>query len=179
MNAHLDNAATVFDGARFTVRALELDRRDGGVMRREVVVPSDAVVILPLLDERTVVMIRNERFAVGQTLWELPAGTIEAGEDPDACAARELVEETGYAAGEIERLTSFYPSPGFCTELLTAYRATGLTHEGQNLDETERITPEILPIQDVMTMIRDNVIRDAKTIATLLFHVSLGAADKR
>ena len=160
----------VYHGSRFDVQQIHLPQHSGGTLARQIVVPHNAVVILPLLDEQTVVLIRNERFAVNETLWELPAGTIETGEDPDVCAGRELVEETGYQADRLQRLTEFYPSPGFCTELLTAYRATGLTHVGQSLDETERITPEIVPMKQAMTMIHDRVIRDAKTIATLLFH---------
>lgn len=160
----------LFHGMRFDVRGIELTRRTGGTVRREVVVPANAVVVLPMLDDQTVVLIRNERFAVGQTLWELPAGTLEDGEDPALCAARELLEETGYAAAEVARLIEFYPSPGFCTELLTAFLARDLAFRGQDLDDTERITTEAIPLDQSIQMIRDNRIRDAKTIATLLYY---------
>ncbi len=160
----------LFHGVRFDVRGVELSQRSGGTIRREVVVPASAVVMLPMLDDKTVVLIRNERFAVGQTLWELPAGTLEAGEDPALCAARELLEETGYAGAEVTRLIEFYPSPGFCTELLTAYLARDLTFRGQDLDETERITTEAVALDQSIQMVRDNRIRDAKTIATLLYY---------
>jgi ADP-ribose diphosphatase len=160
----------LFHGVRFEVRGIELARRSGGTMRREVVVPANAVVVLPMLDDRTVVMIRNERFAVGRTLWELPAGTLETGEDPALCAARELLEETGYAAAQVTGLIEFYPSPGFCTELLTAFLARDLDFQGQDLDETERITTEAIPLKESIQMVRDNRIRDAKTIATLLYY---------
>ena len=162
--------SVLYQGARFTVRQLELARRSGGSIRREVVVPANAVVVLPMLDEQTVVLIRNERFAVGQTLWELPAGTLEAGEDLALCAGRELLEETGYAASEVTRLIEFYPTPGFCTELLTAFLARDLAFRGQDLDETERITTAVIPLNESIQMIRDNRIRDAKTIATLLYY---------
>lgn len=170
---------TLFRGTRFDVRAVELQRRSGGVMRREVVVPANAVVILPMLDDATVVLIRNERFAVGQTLWELPAGTLEDGENPALCAGRELLEETGYAAARIERLIEFYPSPGFCTELLNAYLARDLTFRGQDLDETERITTEAIPLNQSIQMVKDNRIRDAKTIATLLYYQTFLRTDAR
>lgn len=160
----------LFQGARFAVRGVSLPRRTGGTMTREVVVPADAVVILPMLDDDTVVLIRNERFAVGQTLWELPAGTIEPGEATALCAGRELLEETGYEASEISRLIEFYPTPGFCTELLTAFLARELVFRGQDLDETERITTEAVPLNESIQMVRDNRIRDAKTIATLLYY---------
>jgi len=160
----------LFQGARFTVRGVSLAKRSGGAMTREVVQPADAVVVLPMLDADTVVLIRNERFAVGQTLWELPAGTLEAGEDPALCAGRELLEETGYEASEISRLIEFYPTPGFCTELLTAFLARELVFKGQDLDETERITTEAVPLNESIQMVRDNRIRDGKTIATLLYY---------
>ncbi len=162
--------SVLYHGTRFEVRGITLAKRSGGALRREIVVPADAVVILPMLDEQTVVLIRNERFAVGTTLWELPAGTLEDSEDLSACALRELREETGYDASTIERLISFYPSPGFCTEKLTAYLASGLTYRGQDLDETERITAEAVPLDQTMEMVRDNRIMDAKTIATLLYY---------
>ena len=160
----------LYRGTRFDVQSVTLDKRSGGVMHREIVVPANAVVILPMLDEQTVVLIRNERFAVGQTLWELPAGTLEAGENPALCAARELIEETGYAAAELTRLIEFYPSPGFCTECLTAFMAHTLNFQGQRLDETEKITTEATPLEQSIQMVRDNTIRDAKTIATLLYY---------
>jgi ADP-ribose pyrophosphatase len=119
-----------------------------------------------------VVLIRNERFAVGETLWELPAGTVETGESPDDCAPRELAEETGFACDKIEKLTDFFPTPGFCTERLHAYRARGLSYVGQDLDATEKITAEVVPWEQALAMVRGGDIRDAKTIATLLFHES-------
>jgi len=164
----IDDWPKVFEGVRFDVRCGELSRRDGGVQRREVVQTHDSVVILPLLDERTVVMIRNYRFAVGEALWELPAGTLEPGEDPAACAGRELIEETGYRAEVIERLLAFYPTPGICTEFMTCYRATDLTHVGQQLDETEQIEVHPIPLEESYAMIRDGRIKDAKTIVGLL-----------
>ncbi|MEO1237043.1 MAG: NUDIX hydrolase [Planctomycetota bacterium] len=181
----------VHEGVRVTLRAAELDAGGGRTRRREVVEAADAVVVLPLItaDEAAaagltfspaelsvpgVVLIENDRFAVRQTLWELPAGTVEPGEATDATAGRELTEETGYRAERVTKLTAFYPTPGFCTELLHAYRAEGLTLVGQSLDETERITPHVVPWAEAIGMVRDGTIRDAKTIATLLYHEAFG-----
>jgi len=168
------DAEKLHAGVRVNLLATERPRTSGGTQRREIAEVADAVVILPLLDDQRVVLIQNERFAVKQTLWELPAGTLEPGEDPAACAARELAEETGYEAQRVERLTSFYPSPGFCTEKLHAYRATGLRHVGQSLEETERITAHVMPIEEACAMVRDGRIEDGKTIAALLYHHALG-----
>jgi ADP-ribose pyrophosphatase len=172
-------AEPTFHGVRFDVHALELPRRDGGTMRREVIVPRDAVVILPLLDidapgaapgTPRIVLIQNQRFSVGRTLIELPAGTMEVGEEPLATAARELEEESGYRADTLELLAAFHPTPGFCTELMHLYLARGLTHVGQHLDETEHIEPLIVPFDEALNMVKDGRIVDGKTIVGLLWY---------
>jgi len=165
---------TVFQGVRFDVATMQIPGNDGKSHRREVVVHPGAVVILPLLADQQVAMIRNERFAVDLTLWELPAGTLEPDEDPADCAGREVVEETGYQAAKITKLTDFYTSPGICTERMWAYLAEDLTHVGQDLDESERITVEVLPLNQTMQMIEAGDIRDGKTIATLLYYKQFG-----
>jgi ADP-ribose pyrophosphatase len=173
--ASLRDSACVFHGVRFDVHAVDLPGRDGQKHRREVIVHPGAVVILPLLDPETVVLIRNERFAVGQTLWELPAGTLEAApETPLSCAYREIIEETGYQAGTMKKLTEFYSSPGILTEVMHAYVAADLKMVGQDLDESERITAHPKPINQVLEMVRSGEIRDGKTIATLLYYRSFG-----
>ena len=152
--------------------------RDGQSHQRELVVHGGAVAILPVLDDGRIVLIRNHRFAVGKTLWELPAGTLEAGEDPAVCAGRELIEETGYEAASIDRIGAFYTTPGICTEVMHAYRATGLRSVGQALEATEEIEVEPREVGDVMKMIRENVIEDGKTIATILWDQMLGGAGR-
>ena len=168
-NLHPD-AETLVQGVRLTVKRATIHDDDGQPHTREIAEVADAVVILPILDDGRVVLIRNRRFAVNQTLWELPAGTMEPGEDPALTAARELEEETGYRAQSVQHLTSFFPTPGFCTEKLHAYRATGLSPSAQSLDPTEAITPHPTPLGQTMNMIRTGEIEDAKTIATLLYH---------
>ncbi|MEM7625201.1 MAG: NUDIX hydrolase [Planctomycetota bacterium] len=172
------DSEVIHRGVRVTVRTAELRADEGQTHRREVVEAADAVVVLPLMDNGDVVLIRNKRFAVRDTLWELPAGTVEPGESPDGCAPRELEEETGYRARQIEKLAEFFPTPGFCTELLHAYLATGLEFVGQRLDETEKITAQVVAWDEAMRMVRDNTIRDAKTIATLLYHQTFGGAEE-
>lgn len=161
---------TVFRGVKFDVERRHVPARDGGTAVREVVVHPGAVVVLPLLDDGRIVMIRNHRFAVGETLWELCAGTLEEGEPPEQTAARELVEETGYRAERIEPMTTFFTTPGICTERMYAFLATGLTEVGQDLEETERIEVEAVSRARVMEMLEAGEIRDGKTIAALLFH---------
>jgi len=165
-----DHSQPVFQGTRFDIYRVLLDQRSGGTHMREVVVPANAVVILPMLDADTVVLIRNERFAVGETLLELPAGTLEQGEDPLLAAGRELAEETGYTSSKISKLITFYPTPGFCTESMTAYLAEDLTPGPQSLDETERITVEATPFDEAIKMVKDGHIVDGKTIAVVPYY---------
>ena len=161
-------------GVKFDLELAEQPTADGGTVARERIVHRGSVVILPLLrgtdGEERVVMIRNHRFAVDRVLWELPAGTLDPDEAPVACAGRELVEETGYRAADLSPLLSFYPAPGFLTELMHAFVARELTHVGQRLEPTERIEVEPLPWSDVLELVRANRVEDAKTIATLLYH---------
>lgn len=161
---------TLFRGVRFDVQRREVPVRGGDTAVREVVVHPGAVVVLPLLDDGRIVMIRNHRFAVEETLWELCAGTLEDGESPLETAGRELVEETGYRAERIEPMTTFYTSPGICTERMHAYIATGLTQVGQDLEDTEKIEVEAVTRDRALDMIEQGEIRDGKTIATLLFY---------
>jgi ADP-ribose pyrophosphatase len=157
----------VFQGRKVELRLVDLPLAHGGTAQRELVIHPGAVVILALTDAEEVVMIRNVRFAVGQELWELPAGTLEPSEPPQECAFRELREETGYQAERLEPLGRFYSSPGFCTELLYAFVARGLNNVGQDLEADERIRVEVLPLQRVRQMMLDGEIVDSKTLAAL------------
>lgn len=175
LDERIQNRQRVFEGAKFAVDVVDLIGRSGRTQRREIVVHGGAVVILAITDDDRLVLIRNQRFAVGREIWELPAGTLELGEDPADCARRELEEETGYRAGHIEPLTDFYTTPGICTERMHAFLARDLEHVGQRLEDGEAITVEPLPRSDVLQMIREGRIDDAKTIAIILFeHVFSG-----
>lgn len=166
----IQNGRRVFQGVRFDLYAVEQSLPDGGVRRREIVVHPGAVVVLPMLDPQTIVMIRNQRIAVDRELWELPAGTLEPPpETPLSCAGRELIEETGYRAGRIEPLTQFYSSPGITDEAMHCFLATDLSLVGQDLDEGESITAHPMPLTRALEMVRSGEIQDAKTIATLLY----------
>ncbi len=167
----------VLQAKKFAVDAVDLPTARGTTLERHVVVHSGAVVILPILPDGRIVLIRNERFAIGQTLWELAAGTLEVGEDPGVCAARELIEETGYQADHLEPLVEFYPSPGICTELMRVFVATSLQHVGQKLEPDEKIEVDAVTPGQLLDMIQSNTIRDAKTIASFLYYRTF-VADK-
>jgi ADP-ribose pyrophosphatase len=151
---------------------------------REVCLHRGAVIILPVTDSGDIVLIRNRRHTVFDELLELPAGTLEYAaesgspgdptEDPAACAARELTEETGYRAREIIPFGWFYTSPGILTEKMYVFIARGLTQGDQDLEDNEQIRVELASPQRVLDLIRENIIVDAKTIATLLKYLVAG-----
>ena len=129
-----------------------------------------AVTILPILEGDRVCLIRNFRPAVGQTLIELPAGTLEPGEEPIVTAQRELAEETGYRAGKLVPLVAFFMSPGILSERMHLFVATELTAGGVDLDAGEEIDNYIVPWRDAMQMAMDGTIQDAKTLAGILLY---------
>jgi ADP-ribose pyrophosphatase len=124
--------------------------------------------MVPLRDDGVVLMVRQFRLAAGGVLLEIPAGTLEAGEEPAACAARELVEETGFAAESLRPLFSAYLAPGYTTELIHAFLATGLTPASAHTDEDENLELVEIPLADVEGMIARGEIRDAKSISSLM-----------
>ena len=117
---------------------------------------------------REFLLVRQYRYACGGVIYELPAGKIEKGEDPARCAARELEEETGYVADKIELLTAMLPTPGYSSEHIYVYKATGLRKTAQRLDDDEFLEVEKIKRSDALKMIKDNVITDAKTIVGIL-----------
>jgi ADP-ribose pyrophosphatase len=173
-------STTLLETRKFRVEERIEILPDGSRRARAIVVHPGAAVVLPLLedDEQRVLLIRNHRIAAGGPLWELPAGTLEPGETPERCAARELVEETGHHARCLRPLLSLFSSPGFCDEKLHVFVATGLHRAEQALSEGERIEVHPLPMQEALAMVRDGRIEDAKTIAALLYHACFTPPDR-
>jgi ADP-ribose pyrophosphatase len=162
----------VFSGKLVRVRVDQVRLANGRETQREVVEHPGAVAILPVAADGTLVLVRQFRYAVGKTLLEVPAGTREPNEPAEECAVRELREETGLAAREVQLLTRFYVSPGWCTEELVIFRATqlrevGAAPEGDEILRVERVRPE-----QVRDLIAAGDIADAKTITALLAHLS-------
>jgi ADP-ribose pyrophosphatase len=145
--------------------------RKGKTLEADAVVHPGSVVILPMLSDDRCLLLRNNRWAVDERLWELPAGTLDvAGESLESAAMRELEEEAGYKAARIEHLSSFYPSPGFLTEVLHGYVATGLTRTRQDLEDAEDIEVAEVSFKQALEMILDGRIRDAKTMVLLMLY---------
>lgn len=164
-------------GKKFDFEMVRFATPGGRTVEREMVRHPGAVCILPLLEAGgppSIVMIRNRRFTVGRELLELPAGTLDFGERPEACAARELIEETGYRADRIIPLGTFYTTPGMTDELMHAFAATGLEPVGQKLEEDEQIRVEVLSASEVMAMLDRGELMDAKSIVTLVLGLRRG-----
>lgn len=148
---------------------------DGTEIRRDVIEHPGAVVILPVHADGRVVLLRNRRWVVEDTLWELPAGTLEPGEPLEQAARRELAEETGYTAERWRSLGFLYASPGVLDEKLHLFVAEGLTAGEQHLEADEEITAHSLPLAEAVAMCLRGEIKDAKTITALLLWERLQA----
>lgn len=159
---------TVYNGKVFDIRVDEI-REGDAVYKRDIVVHKGSAVIVPVFDDGTVALARQYRHAAGKSLLELPAGTLELGEDPLTGAVRELEEEIGVTAAKIEKLCEFYVSPGFLTEKMHVYLATELTDVGQKLEPDEILTIERYSFDRLNSMIASGEIEDAKTIVGINF----------
>lgn len=161
------NSQKIFSGRVFNVT---IDTITEGELtyQREVVHHAGSAVMVPLHDDGTVVLVRQYRHPAVKFLLELPAGTLDDGERPEAGAARELEEELGLVAGRLEKLSEFFVSPGFCEEKMWIYLATELSEGRQRLDEDEILDVVRLPMADALEMITSGEIQDAKTIIGLI-----------
>jgi ADP-ribose pyrophosphatase len=160
----------IYDGKKVRLEVHHLEDDQGRRLRREVCVHPGAVVVVPLLDELTVLLIENRRYSVGEVLLELPAGTLEKHESPMNCAGRELQEETGYLAGRLQYLGKFYTSPGILTERMYVYVAYDLQRTQRALEEDEQIEVKPTAVEEALKMTMDGRIADGKTIAALLMY---------
>lgn len=139
----------------------------GASATREIVEHRGAAAIVPLLDGDRVILVRQYRYAVGTDLLEVPAGTLEPGEMPDACARRELEEETGYKCTELRKFLECFIAPGYSTEKIYFYLAKGLARSQPMTEEDELIRLEEMPVKVALQKIRSGEIIDSKTVCAL------------
>jgi ADP-ribose pyrophosphatase len=152
---------------------------DGHTVRRDVILHPGAVAILPLVDAGHVCLLHNRRPAVGATLWEIPAGTLEPQEPPEVAAVRELAEETGYRADHWRKLHAFYPSPGCLSECTHLFLAEELTPGTMQPERDEDLEPQVVAWSDALAWSLDGTICDAKTlVAILLWERMAGGAPR-
>jgi ADP-ribose pyrophosphatase len=166
--ATLLSQSVAFDGRIFAVTTDRVTMPNGRPVTLDIVRHTGSVVLLPLYEDGRIVLIRQYRYAIGRWIWELPAGSLEEGEDPAAAAARECEEETGLVPDKVELVGSWYPTPGFCTEVMHYYRLTGLHDPPPDRpraaqDDDEDIRVRIVTVSEAREMLARGDIPDLKT----------------
>jgi ADP-ribose pyrophosphatase len=163
---------TIFQGRIFSVCVETIPLPKGGELRAEIIRHPGSVVIVPITARHEIILVRQYRPAIGRWAWELPAGSLKPGEDVERAARRECQEETGLIPEGIERLGSYFPTPGYCDEEMTFFTATGLRTPGAgdeeaHRDEDEDIEARAFTREELRQMIAAGEVLDLKTIAGL------------
>ena len=168
MPFELIKTEVLVQGRAFKVKRDTLKTPDGRETKLEIVEHGGSVVLFPVDEEGNLLFVRQYRAAVGRELLEFPAGTREGDEPFEACAAREMREETGMEAGKLQKIGEFYLVPGYSTELMAAFLATELKENPLQADEDEFLQVERIPLKTAMDMARSGEIQDGKSLAALL-----------
>ncbi len=166
------NSEEVFSGKIINVRVDQVLVPNGNKAGREIVEHPGGVCIIAIADNNKILLVEQFRKPIEGNLLELPAGKLEKDEDPLECAKRELIEETGYKAGRIKFLFSFYTSPGYSDESIHLYGAGNLEEVGVDPDEDEIIINHMIEKKEIIKMINTGKIKDSKTIVGLLYYLA-------
>lgn len=167
ISAKLNETKTIYKGRVFTLASDNITLPNGFVTEIDIIRHPGAAAMVPMPDKNTVLLIKQYRYAAGGYIWEIPAGTLNPGESPLECAKRELIEETGYSADKLEKLTEIIPVPGYSDERIHIYLATELKKAVQNLDKDEMLNVHEINMDEALKMIAKGEIIDAKTISGL------------
>lgn len=169
--AELISEEVKYDGPRFNIIQKKFLRDDGKEIIRDIVNPGDAAVILPITDKNEVVFVSQLREAINKVVLELPAGIVDDGEEPIQTAKRELEEETGIIAKEIEYMTTIYPSTGYTSERVHIFLAKDFENGKMHLDDTEEIISiSKIPIEECIENIKNGVFQNASQIIAILLY---------
>jgi ADP-ribose pyrophosphatase len=168
--AKILHSETVYQGNVFSVRQDRVSEPGDIVVTRDIVVHRGSVVVLPVFPDGDILLIRQYRHALGTILWELVAGRVEEGESRPASARRELIEETGYTASRVKEILEIFPSPGFVTERMWVFLATGLKAGAAQPEADELITAKKFSLRALEKMIRNGELHDGKSVASILFY---------
>ncbi len=166
-NVTVNGSATIHEGRVFTLVTENVTLMNGVTMDVDIIRHPGAAAIIPRISGENVLLIRQYRHAIGDYIWEIPAGTLDPNETIEACAGRELTEETGHAAGVIEKLGEILPVPGYSNERIHIFFADNLMPAHQHLDADEVLDVHEIPFVDAIAMIHDGKIIDSKTISGL------------
>ena len=164
----------VYEGQMLTVREDTVLLPDGKTARREWIQHPGAVIMIPMLDARTVLLERQYRYPLQRHFYELPAGKIEPGEEPLETAQRELIEECGYTAGSWQHLATLHPCIGYSSERIELYLARELTHVGHAHDDGEFLEVVPLALSEALEWVKSGRITDVKAIIGLTWLERLG-----
>lgn len=174
LTEHTLDSETVYQGRLLHARRDRVRLPNGQESTREYLVHPGAAVIVPVFDDGDILLERQHRYPLHRDFIELPAGKLDPGEAPLACAKRELVEETGYAARDWQYLTTLYPCIGYSDERLVFYLARGLEPVGHAPDQDEFLELLRLPLREALDWVRDGRIDEAKTVMGLLWLARFG-----
>lgn len=177
--ARVLRSETVYEGLVFGVRRDRVVEPQGVEVTREIVTHPGSVVVLPVFPEERILLIRQYRHAAEQYLWELVAGRRDGDESFARSAERELEEETGYRAKKLSQIMDIFPSPGFVAEHMVVFVAEGLTKGRARPENDERIAQRIVTLGDAEKWIRAGTLRDAKSVAGILFYATFRAKKRR
>jgi ADP-ribose pyrophosphatase len=167
MPFELLKSEVLLKGRVFAIRRDYLKTPDGRETKLEIIEHGGSVVVIPVDENGNLLLVRQYRHATGGELLELPAGTLDEHEDPELCAAREIREETGMAAGSLKKLGEFYLAPGYSDEFMIVYLATELSDSPLDADDDEFLSLETVPIAEAIRMAERGQIPDAKSLAAL------------
>ena len=158
----------LLQGRAFKIRRDTLKTPDGRETKFEIIEHGGSVILIPMDENGNVLFVRQYRHAAGKDLLELPAGTRDEDELYEECAAREIREETGMEAGKLQKVGEFFLAPGYSTEFMVVYLATGLKHSPLQADDDEFLLVEKIPLKKALDMAEHGEVPDAKSLAALL-----------
>lgn len=168
MKEKIINTKDIYDGRVFKVMVHDIELPDKKTSIREIVEHHGGVGVIAVTPDHDVFMVTQYRIAADEIMLEIPAGKLEKDEDPYEAGIRELEEETGYKAKELQFLGEYYATPGYCTEKLSIYLATDIEFKGQHLDDGEFLNVHKYKLDDLYNMVMNNEIRDCKTAIAIL-----------
>lgn len=162
------SSETIYEGVIFTVRKDSAELEDGSVARRDIILHSGGVCVIPVTENNEIFMVRQYRYPFHEITCEIPAGKLNYGENHAECGKRELLEETGFTCSEYIYLGEMYPTPAYNSEITHMYLARGLEYKKQNLDDDEFLDVIKVPLEKAVEMVMKNELKDGKTQLVIL-----------